>query len=298
MTKELLRRGFDTDLYAITSPITDDDHVQEVYRSLGRPVTIARFGKAFATALLFLLKRRFRRYDVELRNVTGENPDLGLRVASKVPYYHGIELIWGYVKPEKGFVSSPDLLLHAAPGSVLLPRCVNLQLFQKPAAKNFRTKKRIRIGHFWRRGGLNADFAFRYFKGTDLLEQALQILRQRGVDIDYVNQLTPRNQLPNVLRSLDVLADQFVVGAYGLPAVEALLLGVPVVGYYRKELCECAAVYGQVTKVERKPESIAEGILSASEQRDKIDTREIEDFHSPKHNVDILLETLRLWGKI
>ncbi len=294
LTRELLQRGINTHLYATLSQLTDNYHVQQCH---GPRPGLSGLPGILATRLEFRAKRAIRRYDLELRNVAGDwNPDLGLKAANAVPYYHGMELLAGYVKPEKGFVTTPNLLGVAAPDTVLLPRCVNLDLFQRNhERRSSNSGNVIRVGHFWRRGSINADFAFRYFKGTDLLEAALRILRKRGVHVEYVDSLTPRRLMPEVLASLDILADQFVMGIYGLPAIEALLMGVPVLGCYKKEFCESRAVYDLLTRVEKDPEEIAKGILSASEASVG-STSEIREFHSPRHTVDVFLDTIKKWS--
>ncbi len=250
------------------------------------------------TAAEFRFKRSMRRYDLELRNIAGEPPPLGLKAPNVTPFYHGMELIGGYVKPERGFVATPNMLSHATKDSVLLPRPVNLELFRSGRASEPIEQGKIRVGHFWRRGSINGDYAFRYFKGTDLVEKALDLLERKDVDVDYVDHLVPRSEVPKVISKLDVVADQFVMGIYGIPAVEALLMGVPVVGYYQKDLCECQAVYDQLTKVDRTPESIARGILQASKTRASIDTKEIASFHSPRNSVEIFLDAAKKWRLI
>ncbi len=293
MTKELLRRGIDTHLYAVSSTLTDNDYIQEVsgYRSVARKGFTGRL----LTAMEFRAKRVFRRYDLELRNVAGELPQLGLKATKSVPYYHGMELAAGYVKPQRGFFSTPNMQPYATRDSILLPRCVNLDLFRKGRSTS-RERDSIRVGHFWRRGSINADFAFRYFKGTDLLEEALAVLRGKGFSIEYVDKLVPRAYMPRILSSLDVLADQFVTGIYGLPAVEALLVGVPVVGYYKEEYCESSAVYESLVNVKREPESIAQGIISATKSSPLSVAKEITEFHSPRHSVETFLDAGKRWN--
>lgn len=83
----------------------------------------------------------------------------------------------------------------------------------------------LRIGHFPNHG---------FFKGTSYLKDAVEKLQAEGipVELNYFTGL-PRSEVLKAMLGVDVLVDQLVSGAYGLTAVEAMGLGLPVIVYMR-----------------------------------------------------------------
>jgi glycosyltransferase involved in cell wall biosynthesis len=74
-------------------------------------------------------------------------------------------------------------------------------------------------------------------KGTDAVLGAVETLRRRGRRFRFeLVDGRPRAESLEVVRRCDVFLDQFVVGAYGLAAIEAMALGKPCVGYILPEL--------------------------------------------------------------
>ncbi len=282
MTTELNKRGIETTLYAPHAPITDNTGVN-VTLNPRKLRTLARF----------YLHRRLFHYDLEVENITG-SPSLRIRADQQLPIYHGMELEKGYVKPRRGFYTTPNLAPHTVAGSQLLPRPVNLEMFTEP--KTRRQSETIQVGHFWRRGNITSDYAFRYFKGSDVVDQAVAILKREGYDVQLVDSLVFRDMMPYVLSQLDVLAEQFRVGSYGLPAVEALLVGTPVVGHYVKELCECPEAFDLFYKAQT-PQQVADMILQARDDSGHAySARPVREYHSPKHTVDVFLDYCSKWG--
>mgnify|MGYP003384756073 FL=1 len=73
-----------------------------------------------------------------------------------------------------------------------------------------------------------------HFKGSHYLEEAVERLRAEGHAIEYVKvQGVPNTQVLELFGKADVVADQFIGGAYGYTALEALALGKPVLTYVR-----------------------------------------------------------------
>jgi glycosyltransferase involved in cell wall biosynthesis len=72
----------------------------------------------------------------------------------------------------------------------------------------------------------------RNVKGTDILLASSERLARAGYahDLRLVERV-PRDQVKEIYASADVLAEQFVMGAYGLTALEAMALGKPVLSY-------------------------------------------------------------------
>jgi len=77
----------------------------------------------------------------------------------------------------------------------------------------------------------------RAIKGTNLVEAAVARLRARGVPIELVLvQKMPNQELRQLVREVDVVAEQLVIGWYGIFALEAMATGKPVLTYIDPEL--------------------------------------------------------------
>jgi hypothetical protein len=73
-----------------------------------------------------------------------------------------------------------------------------------------------------------------YFKGTDHLVAAIDRLRGEGRAIELVRvQGVPNTEVIKLFEQSDIIADQFVAGAHGYTAFEAMLVGKPVLCYLR-----------------------------------------------------------------
>jgi hypothetical protein len=82
-----------------------------------------------------------------------------------------------------------------------------------------------------------------HFKGSTYLETAIEALRAEGARIDYVKiQGVPNAEVIRLFEEADIVADQFIGGAFGYTALEAMALGRPVLSYVRSpDLVEAAA---------------------------------------------------------
>lgn len=73
-----------------------------------------------------------------------------------------------------------------------------------------------------------------HFKGSSYLEKAIDRLRLAGHQIEYVKiQGVPNAEVIDLFKNCDLIADQFIGGAYGYTALEAMALGRPVLSYVR-----------------------------------------------------------------
>jgi glycosyltransferase involved in cell wall biosynthesis len=73
-----------------------------------------------------------------------------------------------------------------------------------------------------------------HFKGTHYLEEAIDRLKQAGHEIEYIKvQGVPNIEVIRLFGEADVIADQFIGGAYGYTALEAMARGKPVLTYVR-----------------------------------------------------------------
>jgi glycosyltransferase involved in cell wall biosynthesis len=73
-----------------------------------------------------------------------------------------------------------------------------------------------------------------HFKGTAYLESAIEKLRAEGLPIELVRvQGVPNRDVLRLFAAVDIVADQFIGGAYGYTALEAMACGKPVLCYVR-----------------------------------------------------------------
>jgi glycosyltransferase involved in cell wall biosynthesis len=76
----------------------------------------------------------------------------------------------------------------------------------------------------------------RNVKGTDILIQACERLKKHGLKFELkIIEQVPRSEVQEIYRKADILADQFIMGAYGLTALEGLAVGKPVLTYLSEE---------------------------------------------------------------
>jgi glycosyltransferase involved in cell wall biosynthesis len=79
----------------------------------------------------------------------------------------------------------------------------------------------------------------RAIKGTQYLIEAVKELKEAGVDIELVIlERMPNEEVKRVMATVDIVADQLIVGWYAMFALEAMAMGKPVICYIRKDLEE------------------------------------------------------------
>jgi hypothetical protein len=75
-----------------------------------------------------------------------------------------------------------------------------------------------------------------HFKGTQYLERAVEQLRAEGRDIEILRVSgVPNEEVLKLFASCDMMADQFIGGAPGYAAFEAMAIGKPVLCYLRNQ---------------------------------------------------------------
>jgi hypothetical protein len=122
------------------------------------------------------------------------------------------------------FVSTIDLLDYV-PDGVWLPVVVNLE--QWATASSILERERPVVVH----APTNAAI-----KGTDLIEPALRRLDAEGV-IEYrpVSGV-PHAELVEIVKTADIVLDQFRIGMYGTAAIEAMAAGRLVIGHVDEQV--------------------------------------------------------------
>lgn len=73
-----------------------------------------------------------------------------------------------------------------------------------------------------------------HFKGSSYLDKTIERLKLAGRQIEYIKiQGVPNTEVIELFKKCDLIADQFIGGAYGYTALEAMALGRPVLSYVR-----------------------------------------------------------------
>lgn len=76
-------------------------------------------------------------------------------------------------------------------------------------------------------------------KGTQHLEDAVKELQKEGYDIRLLMLTKVSNEeILHSIKKVDLIADQFVIGWYAMFAIEAMMLGKPVLCYLRDDLID------------------------------------------------------------
>lgn len=124
-----------------------------------------------------------------------------------------------------------------------------------------------------------------HFKGSSYLERAIERLRLKGHAIEYVKiQGVPNHEVRELFRSADLIADQFIGGAYGYTALEGMASAKPVLTYVRSaDLVEAAH---ECPLIQATPDTIEEVLRWALSHRERLaivgyqGRRYVERWHS------------------
>jgi glycosyltransferase involved in cell wall biosynthesis len=88
-------------------------------------------------------------------------------------------------------------------------------------------------------------------KGTEALCRAVDALKKEGLDIELIQlRGVPNSKIKEVMQTVDIVADQFVIGWYAMFAIEAMAMQKPVMCYLREDLLELYVKAGLVEKEE------------------------------------------------
>jgi hypothetical protein len=87
----------------------------------------------------------------------------------------------------------------------------------------------------------------RNIKGTQFFIDAVDQLREEGLDVDLVVvERVPNAEIKRILSSVDVVADQLLIGWYAMFALEAMAMEKPVLCYIRRDLEELYIAAGLI----------------------------------------------------
>lgn len=124
-----------------------------------------------------------------------------------------------------------------------------------------------------------------HFKGSGYLEATVEALRAEGHPIEYSKvQGVPNHEVLRLFASADVVADQFIGGAYGYAALEAMALGRPVLTYVRSP--DLVEAHEECPLIQATPDTLRDVLLWALVNREKLRAigsqgrRYVERWHS------------------
>ncbi len=104
----------------------------------------------------------------------------------------------------------------------------------------------------------------RAVKGTELLVRACDELRQEGVGLELIiKERVPNSEVRDAMAESDIVAPNFVMGCYGLMAVEGMAMGKPVLDCWRPDLYLMHAAFSYAAEcpiVDCPPERLKDNI--------------------------------------
>lgn len=91
----------------------------------------------------------------------------------------------------------------------------------------------------------------RTIKGTEFFMRAVEELQAEGVPVELILlERVPNHKVKEVMESVDVVADQLIIGWFAMFAIEAMALEKPVLCYLRPEFLELFTTYGLIDEGE------------------------------------------------
>jgi glycosyltransferase involved in cell wall biosynthesis len=145
-------------------------------------------------------------------------------------------------------------------------------------------------------------------KGADALIAATELLKSEGLDIELILlRGVPNEEIRKAMEHADLVADQFVIGWYGMFAIEAMAMEKPVLCYLREDLIDLYLKAGlvsgnEIPLINTGMLEIAEKIRWAYDNRDELSTigkkgREfVQKHHSTEHVGSVFAEILNELG--
>ncbi|MER7416107.1 glycosyltransferase [Micromonospora peucetia] len=153
------------------------------------------------------------------------------------------------------FVTTPDLL-EDLPGATWVPLVVDVGNWASDHPVMQRRRPVV----------LHAPSA-RWTKGTDRILPVLNELhQQQAIELKLVEGV-PWEEMRELVRTADIVLDQFATGAYGTFAVEAMAAGRPVVAFLNEEMHARFGAHPPI--VNATPGSLRKAIESLLDDRDR-----------------------------
>ena len=275
--KELRNRGFQVEHYCTYNVFTampEEKYMIKLDKVYNIP---------FERTMRKFWLRNAKSYDLELRLSAPRY----VKSKNSVIIFNGSDLRDGFMKPEQRcFITTKDLYRFVEGYEAeFLPRCIDTALFkERTDGKVWREGEPLVIGHFPTE---------KRIKGTNLVLEAVERLKLKGHDCSLLSEIVPHERMPDYLSKVHVLCDWFGEGIFGIIAIEALAMGIPVVCYVKEEYFDYPEIKNLIVNCQPDAESIAEAILHAAKM--EVNSRKAKELYSPHHTVDVLLKTLDKW---
>lgn len=91
----------------------------------------------------------------------------------------------------------------------------------------------------------------RTIKGTEFFIRAVEELQAEGVVVELIMlERAPNHKVKEVMETVDVVADQLIIGWFAMFAIEGMALQKPVLCYLRPEFIDLFTTYGLLTEGE------------------------------------------------
>jgi glycosyltransferase involved in cell wall biosynthesis len=106
----------------------------------------------------------------------------------------------------------------------------------------------------------------RAIKGTNFFIRAVEELKAEGLDVELVLvEQVPNEKIREIMASVDIIADQLIIGWYAMFALEGMAMGKPVLCYLRPDLENLYTVAGlirpgEIPVVNCTPHTVKEAI--------------------------------------
>ncbi|MBG0561608.1 glycosyltransferase family 4 protein [Actinoplanes aureus] len=183
------------------------------------------------------------------------------------------------------FVTTPDLL-DDLPAATWSPLVVDVDSWTSDEPVMERSRPKVLHGP-----------SQRWTKGTDRILPVLTELHDKGAIELVLAERVPWETMRELVRTCDIVVDQFAVGSYGTFAVEAMAAGRPVVGYLDERVHKAAGVRPPIVNV--TPDRIGEALESLLDDRAR--TVEIakesvafaQEYHDGRRTAQVFADFLR-----
>ena len=105
----------------------------------------------------------------------------------------------------------------------------------------------------------------RHYKGTRFLIAAVERLRAEGVPVELVLvEGLPNAEARRIYASADVIADQFLIGAYAQFAIEGMALGKPVLCFLNERFAPYHPEWQECPIVNASPDTLADALRTVA----------------------------------
>jgi len=153
---------------------------------------------------------------------------------------------------------------YAPPGTKLVPTPIDTTYWKNSGQIRKDPKDPLKILHSFGNSNARGDI-----KGTTEILGAISQLKKEGYGLDYLFcDQVPNSQLKPVYEKVDLLIEQLKYGTYGLTALEAMSMGLPVMGHIRSPYR--AYFNNEVPIIEANPTNITDVLRGVVKNKDRL----------------------------